>query len=307
MSTTSTTTTPTPGAVASARSLEDLLIWVNGKLVPRAQATVNVFDHGVLYGDGVFEGIRVYNGKIFEAEAHVQRLYESAKAIRLQIPHAPQVWIDAIYATAKANGFHDCYVRAVVTRGAGPLGISPVKCVEPVCYVICELLDLYPRELYDKGMAVIVCSVTRNHPNALSPRIKSLNYLNNILGKLEAIDAGVPDAIMLNTEGHVAEATAANLFLVRNGTLFTPSLECGVLEGVTRNVILRLARQLGIPTQERVVPRFDLYIAEECFLTGTGAEVMPVTQIDKRPVGSGKVGPVTLRLLEAFHKLARGG
>lgn len=298
---------PTPSPSSSPAKPAQLLVWVDGRLVPKAEAVVNVFDHGLLYGDGVFEGIRIYNGRIFEAEAHIDRLYESAKAIRLQIPIPPQAWVEAIYETARANGFHECYIRAVVTRGAGPLGISPVKCARPVCIVICDNLELYPKELYDKGMSVITSSVTRNHPNALSPRIKSLNYLNNILGKLEAIDAGVPDAIMLNPEGHVSEATAANLFLVRKGVLHTPSLECGVLEGVTRNVILRLARELKIPTQERVIPRFDLYVADECFLTGTGAEVMPVTQIDKRPVGDGKVGGMTRRLLEAFHKLARGG
>lgn len=301
-----TTATPAVSHSHTTGKSESLRVWVDGKLVPREQATVNVFDHGLLYGDGVFEGIRIYNGHIFEPDAHIKRLYESAKAIRLTIPISPEAWITAIHDCARANGFTDCYIRAVVTRGPGPLGVSPARCGHPVCFVICDTLDLYPRELYEKGMAVITSSVTRNHPNALSPRIKSLNYLNNVLGKLDAIDAGVHDAIMLNTEGHVSEATAANLFLVRDGVVSTPSIECGILEGVTRNVILRLAKQLGIPTQERVVPRFDLYVAEECFLSGTGAEVMPVTEIDRRIVGSGKVGPVTVRLIDAFHKLARG-
>ena len=292
---------------AAGRAGGELMVWVDGKLVPKSQATVSVFDHGLLYGDGVFEGIRVYGGKVFELNAHVERLYESAKAIRLEIPIGREAWGEAIARTAEANGFRDCYVRAVVTRGAGPLGISPVKCGRPVCFVICDALELYPRELYEKGMSVITCSVTRNSPNALSGRIKSLNYLNNIMGKLEAIDAGVPDAIMLNPEGHVAEATAANLFVVRRGVLATPTVACGILEGVTRNVILRLARELGIPAEQRVVPRFDLYVAEECFLTGTGAEVMPVTEIDRRKVGNGKVGPLTRRLTEAFWRLARGG
>jgi branched-chain amino acid aminotransferase len=302
MPATAPTAQPSPSPVKSP----ELLIWVDGKLVPKSLATVNVFDHGLLYGDGVFEGIRIYNGKIFEPDAHVARLYESAKAIRLTIPFAPKDWIDAIHATAHANGFHDCYIRAVVTRGVGPLGISPVNCKAPSCFVIADALQLYPKDFYDKGMPVITSSVTRNHPNALSPRIKSLNYLNNILGKLDAIDAGVPDAIMLNTEGHVSEATAANIFTVRNGAVATPSLESGILEGVTRNVILRLCGELGIPAVQRVIPRFDLYVAEECFLTGTGAEVMPVTEIDKRPVGNGEVGPITRKLLAAFHKLAGG-
>jgi branched-chain amino acid aminotransferase len=301
-----TTATPAIAASPTVSKPGSLRVWVDGKLVGREQATVNVFDHGLLYGDGVFEGIRIYNGRIFEAEAHLKRLYESAKAIRLTIPMEPQEWVHAIHETARENGFTDCYIRAVVTRGNGPLGISPVKCAKPVCFVICDTLDLYPREFYEKGMAVITSSFTRNHPNALSPRIKSLNYLNNILGKLDAIDAGVNDAIMLNPEGHVAEATAANLFIVRDGVLSTPSVACGILEGVTRNVILRLARQLAIPAVERVIPRYDLYIADECFLTGTGAEVMPVTSVDRRAVGTGNVGPVTQRLLEAFHRLARG-
>lgn len=296
----------TKAETSGAKSGSELLVWVDGRLVPKSEATVNVFDHGLLYGDGVFEGIRVYNGRVFELEAHVERLYESAKAIRLEIPMGRGAWGEAILRTAEANGFGDCYVRAVVTRGIGPLGISPVKCGRPVCFVICDALELYPKELYERGMSVITCSVTRNSPNALSGRIKSLNYLNNVLGKLEAIDAGVPDAIMLNAEGHVAEATAANLFVVRRGVLATPTVACGILEGVTRNVILRLAREMGIAAEERVVPRFDLYVAEECFLTGTGAEVMPVTEIDRRKVGDGKVGPVTARLKEAFWRLARG-
>lgn len=292
---------------SGARGGGELLVWVDGRLVPKSEATVNVFDHGLLYGDGIFEGIRMYNGRVFELEAHVARLYESAKAIRLEIPMDRSAWGEAILRTAEANGFGDCYVRVVVTRGNGPLGISPVKCGRPVCFVICDALELYPKELYERGMSVITCSVTRNSPNALSGRIKSLNYLNNILGKLEAIDAGVPDAIMLNPDGHVAEATAANLFVVRRGVLATPTVACGILEGVTRDVILRLAREMGIPAEERVVPRFDLYVAEECFLTGTGAEVMPVTEIDRRKVGDGRVGPVTARLKEAFWRLARGG
>lgn len=301
-----TTTAPNPTSAAASTKSAELLVWVDGKLLPKSQAVVNVFDHGLLYGDGVFEGIRIYNGKIFEAELHYQRLYESAKAIRLTIPYGAKDWIDATYDVAKANGFRDCYIRAVVTRGVGALGISPVNCKAPTCFIIADALQLYPKDFYEKGMPVVTSSVTRNHPNALSPRIKSLNYLNNILGKLDAIDAGVPDAIMLNTEGHVSEATAANIFTVRNGVVSTPSLECGVLEGVTRNVILKLCAELGIPAVQRVIPRFDLYVADECFLTGTGAEVMPVTEIDKRPVGNGEVGPITRKLLAAFHKLARG-
>jgi branched-chain amino acid aminotransferase len=261
-----------------------------------------VFDHGLLYGDGVFEGIRVYHGKIFERDAHMDRLFQSAKGIRLPIPLSREQLIAAMEETIKANNFTDCYIRLVVTRGVGSLGLSPIRCERPSVFIIADLLELYPREMYEKGMSVITASVVRNHPNAISPRVKSLNYLNNILAKLEAIDAGVPEAIMLNHEGNVSECTADNIFIVRGGQVQTPQTCDGVLEGITRKVMLELCQRLQIPAIEKTLQRHDLYIADECFLTGSGAEVIPVTRIDNRPIGTGQPGSVTRKLIEAFHR-----
>ncbi|HEV7301245.1 MAG TPA: branched-chain-amino-acid transaminase [Tepidisphaeraceae bacterium] len=283
-----------------------LQVWVDGKLVDKERATVSVYDHGLLYGDGVFEGIRLYAGKIFRAEEHMRRLYDSAKAIRLVIPYTAEQLTAAIYETANVNKLSDCYVRLVVTRGVGALGIDPAKCKAPAVFIITDLISIYPKEQYEQGVPVIVSSIVRNHPNALSPRIKSLNYLNNVLARMEATDAGVAEAIMLNHLGNVSEGTVANIFLARDGAVFTPLLCDGILEGVTRNVIIELCQQMDIPIRERVVERHDLYISDECFLTGSGAEVMPVTKIDGRPVGNGKVGPITKKLMDAFHKHVRG-
>jgi branched-chain amino acid aminotransferase len=302
-----TTTASTPGATAHASGAKKpLVIWVDGELVSPGDARVSVYDHGLLYGDGVFEGIRLYAGKIFEAEAHIKRLYNSAKAIRLTIPITPEQFIAAIEQTAKANGFTDCYVRAVVTRGSGNLGLNPNRCGKPCVIIITDLIELYPPEMYEKGMSIITSSVIRNHPNALSPRVKSLNYLNNILAKIEAIDAGVPEALMLNSEGNVAECTADNVFIVRDGVVITPTTTDGILEGITRAAILSLCGKLQIPCLEKSFQRYDLYVADECFLTGTGAEVIAVTKIDGRVIGAGVPGPVTRRLLDAFHKHVRG-
>jgi branched-chain amino acid aminotransferase len=286
-----------------------LKIWIDGKLLPKEEAKISVYDHGILYGDGVFEGIRVYNGKIFEAQAHLDRLYKSAKAIRLTIPITPEQFKAAIEQTFKANNFTDCYVRACVTRGVGYLGLNPNKCPTPSVFIITDTIELYPKEMYEKGMAIITASVIRNHPNALSPRIKSLNYLNNILAKIEAVDAGVPEAIMLNHEGNVAECTADNIFIVRDvgggGQVQTPTTYDGILEGVTRKVMIELCKRNGVPCVEKTLQRHDVYIADECFLTGTGAEVVPVTKIDGRPIGSGTVGAITRKLMDAFHRHVR--
>ncbi len=283
-----------------------LQIWMDGKLVDKENAKVSVYDHGLLYGDGVFEGIRAYSGRIFEADAHIQRLYASAKAIRLTIPMSPADMLAAVEQTVKANHFTDCYIRLLITRGVGNLGLSPVNCL-PSIVIIADQIQLYPKEMYEKGMSIITSSVIRNHPNALSARIKSLNYLNNILAKIEAIDAGVPEAVMLNHEGNVAEATADNIFVIQQGVVMTPTTSDGILEGVTRNLILRLCERLNIPAVEKVLQRHDLYVADEFFLTGTGAEVIPVIKIDGRVVGDGVPGPVTKRILEAFHKYVRAG
>jgi branched-chain amino acid aminotransferase len=283
-----------------------LKIWLDGQLVDKADAKISVYDHGLLYGDGVFEGIRVYAGKLFHVDMHLRRLYDSARAIRLTIPISVEQMKSAIEQTFKANNFTDCYVRVVITRGVGDLGINPKNSRQPSVFIITDLISVYPKEMYEKGMAVITSSYIRNHPNATSPRIKSLNYLNNILAKIEANDAGVPEAVMLNHEGNVAECTADNIFIVRNGHVLTPAMTDGILEGVTRNVIMELCATNGVPCNEKTLQRHDLYIADEIFVTGTGAEVMPVTKVDGRIIGTGEVGSITRRLIGLFHKHVRG-
>ena len=282
-----------------------LKIWMDGELVDAAHAKVSVYDHGLLYGDGVFEGMRVYHGKLFEADAHFRRLFESAKSIRLDVPFTAQQLRAATDQTVAANGFTDCYVRLVVTRGVGTLGLDPDKCPRAGVFIIADQIALYPAEMYDKGMPVVTASVIRSHPNSLSPRVKSLNYLNNILAKMEATDAGVPEAVMLNHLGNVCEASADNIFLVKDGLVTTPPATEGALEGVTRNVILRLCTDHAIPRRQAVIQRHDLYVADEMFLTGSGAEVIPVTQVDRRPVGPGIPGPVTRRLIGLFRECVR--
>ena len=281
------------------------LIWLNGKLVAPADAKVSVFDHGLLYGDGVFEGIRSYGGKVFRLEAHVRRLFDSAHGIRLEIPMTPEEMGRAIYATLEANAMTDAYIRVVVMRGDGTLGLDPNRCKAPNTFIIVDKLALYPEELYRNGLEVITAATMRNHPNAVNPRLKSLNYLNNILAKIEATDAGTLEAVMLNHLGYVAECTGDNLFIVRDARLFTPPISAGILDGVTRNEILAIARDLRIEVREENLTRHDLYIADECFLTGTAAEVIPVVMLDKRKIGAGKPGPTTQRLMDEFRRRTR--
>jgi branched-chain amino acid aminotransferase len=281
-------------------------VWIDGKLFDKEDAKISVFDHGLLYGDGVFEGIRVYQGRIYECDAHLRRLFDSARAIRLTPPISAEEMKSAMEETVQVNGFSDCYIRLIITRGVGFLGLNPNRCSNPSVIIIADKIELYPAEMYQKGMAIITATVIRNHPNSLSPRIKSLNYLNNILGKIEAADAGVPEAVMLNHEGNVSECTGDNIFIVRGGQVQTPGTADGILEGVTRKAILDLCRKQQIPCTEKTLQRHDLYIADECFLTGSAAEVIPVTSIDRRPIGDGTPGPITLRLTEAFHRLVRG-
>lgn len=277
-------------------------VWLDGKLVDESDAKLSVFDHGTLYGDGVFEGIRIYNGKVFECDAHVERLFESAERICLTVPYSKQVIVDAMYETLQANGLTDGYIRLVITRGAGTLGLSPFKCPKPSVFVIAGSIALYPPEMYEHGMAVIIARTVRCSANMLDPKVKSLNYLNNIRAKIEAIEAGVEEAIMLNSHGNIAECTGDNLFLVRDGKLITPSEESGILIGVTRNVVIQLARKMGIEVIETGVTPADLYAADECFLTGTAAEVISVTKVDDTEIGHGKVGEMTKKLLAAFRK-----
>ena len=282
-------------------------VWMDGELMDAAEATVSVHDHGLLYGDGVFEGIRVYGGRIFRVDQHVSRLFDSAAAIRLPILMTPEQIIEAMHQTLKANNMSDGYIRLVVTRGVGNLGLDPFKCSKSRVFMIADTIRLYSQELYDNGIGVITASTPRINSNALSPRIKSLNYLNNILAKIEAIDAGVPEAIMLNAQGLVAEATADNVFIVRDGAVITPPVYAGILAGITRNTVIGLARAAGLPVVERELGRYDLYTAHECFLTGTAAEVIGVIKIDGRTIGGGEVGPITRQLMEAFQEFARNG
>ncbi len=275
---------------------------INGKLVPAAEATVSVFDHGLLYGDGVFEGMRIYSGKVFRLKEHIERLYESARAICLEIPIDLEQMIAATNETVAANDLQDGYVRLIVTRGAGTLGLGPDRCDNPQVIIIADTISLYPQEYYEKGLDIITSSVIRNHPAALSPRIKSLNYLNNIMAKLEGMQAGCVEALMLNHKGEVAECTGDNIFVVKKGELYTPPLEAGILAGITRDVVLELATEAGIPTHETPMTKHDIYVADECFLTGSAAEVISVVKLDNRPIGDGKPGKMTKSLKLAFEK-----
>lgn len=283
----------------------NLKIWLDGRLVPTADANINVFSHGLLYGDGVFEGIRVYNSRIFECTAHMDRFMECLKAIRLEIPYTRQQIIDAMLETIKANNTTDGYIRLVAARGVGTLGIHPLRVGPANVFIIVGKIQMFDPAMYEVGMKIVTASTIRNHPNALSPRIKSLNYLNNIMAKFEAIDANVLEAVMLNHEGYVAECTGDNLFIVKRGIVRTPAAHCGLLEGVTRRLILHFAKKRGLPAEETTLTRQDLYFADEMFITGTGAEVCPVTEIDKRPVGDGKPGPITKQLIADFRAHTR--
>ncbi len=283
-----------------------LKIWINGGLVDEAEAKVSVFDHALLYGDGVFEGIRVYNERVFELKAHIKRLYESAHAIRLPMAMSQEAMCQAVETTVKANDIKDGYVRLILTRGIGTLGLNPLICTGGCVIIIAATIQLYPEELYESGMKVVSATTIRNHPLALSPQIKSLNYLNNIMAKVEALDSNVPEAIMYNHEGYVAEATGDNVFIIRNGIIQTPPVEAGSLAGITRDVVIKLARREGFEVVEMNLTRHDLYVCDEFFLTGTAAEVIGVVEIDGRIIGDGKPGPITRLLREKFDNYARG-
>jgi branched-chain amino acid aminotransferase len=278
-------------------------IYINGKYFSKEDAKISVYDHGLLYGDGVFEGMRTYSNKVFRLVEHIDRLYESARAILLTIPMTKQEMIDAVKKTVELSGLSDSYIRLVVTRGSGSLGLDPNRTSDPQVIIIVDLIALYDRKYYDEGLKIITASTIRNHPAALSPRIKSLNYLNNIMAKLEGLQAGCMEAIMLNHKGEVAECTGDNIFIVKKGQLLTPSADSGILEGITRNAIIELANTLKIPARETTLTRHDLLVADECFLTGSAAEVIPVVSIDSRPIGDGKVGPTTKQLMIEFKKL----
>jgi len=280
-------------------------VWLNGRLVEKRSAKLSVFDHGTLYGDGVFEGIRVYGGKIFQTKAHIDRLFRSAEVIRLAIPYTKQQLIDATYRTLRANRRSDAYVRMAVTRGEGTLGLNPNKCPKPSVFIIVDSIELYPPEMYETGMPVIVAKTIRTSPRSLNPAAKTLNYLNNILAKIECVNAGASEAVMLNEHGNVAEATGDNVFIVKDGRLITPPASAGILMGVTRAVVMKLAGRLGIAMEEKDFAPDALYAADECFMTGTAAEVIAVTRIDGRTIGGGQAGPVTRKLMAAFREFIR--
>ena len=278
-------------------------VYINGTLYPKEEAKVSVFDHGLLYGDGVFEGIRCYNGNIFKLEEHIDRLYDSAEAISLQIQLSRDQLKDAIVSTLKANNLKDSYIRLVVTRGVGKLGLDPFNCETPQLVIITDTIQLYPKELYEKGLDAIIVQTIRNHSKALNPTIKSMNYLNNILAKIECLRAGAAEGIMLNTDGYVAECTGDNIFIVKNNEIFTPPVSAGILIGITRNVVIELAKEANITVKEEQLTEDDLYNADECFLTGTAAEIIPVANIDGRKIATGKPGKITLSLLKKYQKL----
>lgn len=282
-----------------------LVIYLDGEFVSDDQAKISVFDHGYLYGDGIFEGIRAYNGRVFKLDEHLLRLYDSAKAINMTIPINIKEMEEVVLETLRRNNLRDAYIRLVVSRGKGDLGLDPRKCPKPFILCIAAGISLYPQEFYEKGLDVITVATRRNIPEAVNPKIKSLNYLNNILAKIEATRAGVLEAIMLNQEGYVAECTGDNIFIIKNGYLITPPPHVGILEGITRNCVMELARQKGIPVFEKVFARYDVYVADEVFLTGTAAEVIPVVQVDGRIIGSGAPGLITKSLIEAFHELTQ--
>jgi len=280
-------------------------IYIDGTYYDERHARISVFDHGLLYGDGIFEGIRVYSGRVFKLKEHIDRLFYSAKAILLQIPLSPAEVTTAILETCRRNKIRDGYVRLVVTRGAGTLGLNPNRCKNPSVIIIAGKIQLYPPELYQQGMDIVTVPTTRNLHSALNPAIKSLNYLNNVLAKIEANNAGCEEAIMLNAEGFVAECTGDNLFIIKAGNLLTPPLAAGALYGITRGVVMDLAAQSGLKVSEPNLTRYDLFNADECFLTGTAAELMPVVKIDGRVIGTGKPGPVTASLMAKYHALTK--
>ncbi|MCB8817483.1 branched-chain-amino-acid transaminase [Desulfosporosinus shakirovi] len=280
-----------------------LIIYLSGSYVSEEDAKISVFDHGFLYGDGIFEGIRAYHGRVFKLEEHLKRLYESAKSINLTIGINKREMQEVILETLRQNGLKDAYIRLVVSRGKGDLGLDPRKCSKATIICIAAQIKLFEPSMYEQGLEVKTVAIRRNNPDSLNPRIKSLNYLNNILAKIESTQAGVIEAIMLTQDGYVAEGTADNVFIYRNDVLLTPPLSAGILEGITRNTVIQLAKELKIEVKEELFTRHDLYTADECFLTGTAAELIPVINADGREIGDGVPGPAFKQLLEAFRAL----
>jgi branched-chain amino acid aminotransferase len=305
---TSRTATAKPASESAApakASAKESTIYIDGKFLPEAEAKISVFDHGLLYGDGVFEGIRFYNGRVFRLEEHLERLWDSARSICLEIPMTSREMTDALLETIRQNGLREGYIRLIVTRGVGNLGLNPAQCKSPSVIIIVATITLYPREVYENGLTVVTCATRRTSPGALNPAVKSLNYLNNVMARIEANLAGADEALMLNDAGNVAECTADNVFIIKRGQIFTPPITAGALRGITRSVVFDIAAELGLKISETEITRHDVFIADECFLTGTAAELIPVIKVDGRTIGTGKPGPITARMIERFRELTR--
>jgi branched-chain amino acid aminotransferase len=289
----------------TSTSAKESKIYIDGKFLPEADAKISVFDHGLLYGDGIFEGIRFYNGRVFRLEEHLDRLWDSARSICLEIPMTPAEMTEALLETIRQNGLREGYIRLIVTRGIGNLGLNPAQCKKPSVIIIVATIALYPREVYENGLTVVTCATRRTNPGALNPAVKSLNYLNNVMARIEANLAGADEALMLNDAGNVAECTADNVFVIKRGQIFTPPITAGALRGITRSVVFDIAAEVGIKISETEITRHDVFIADECFLTGTAAELIPVIKADGRTIGTGKPGPITARMIERFRELTR--
>ncbi|HEX4630409.1 MAG TPA: branched-chain-amino-acid transaminase [Chthoniobacterales bacterium] len=283
----------------------ELTIFLDGKFVPESDAKVSVFDHGLLYGDGIFEGIRFYNGRVFRLEEHLDRLWDSARSICLEIPMTRGEMTEALLETIRRNNLREGYIRQIVTRGVGNLGLNPAQCKQPSVIIIATTIALYPKEVCEKGLTVVTCATRRTGAAALNPAVKSLNYLNNVMARIEANLAGADEALMLNDAGNVAECTADNVFIIKRGQIFTPPISAGALRGITRSVVFDIAAELGIRIMETDITRHDVFVADECFLTGTAAEVIPVVKADGRTIGSGKPGSITMRMIGRFREMTR--
>jgi len=284
---------------------KELLVYIDGKYYPKSQAKISVYDHGLLYGDGVFEGIRAYNGVVFKLREHIDRLYRSARVIMLEIPLTKEEMINAVLETLRKNNLHDAYIRLIVTRGVGDLGLDPRKCPKPTVIIITDVIKLHSKEAKEKGIRALIVWVKRDPVDATSHEVKSLNYMNSILGKIEANVAGFDEAICLDKNGHISEGIAENIFIVKNGKIITPPTSTGALVGITRDVIMKLAEKLGYKAVEANITPTDLFTADEAFFTGTAAEVVPIVEVNKRKIGEGKPGPITKRLMQEFEKVVR--
>ena len=291
----------------AATAAKEATIYIDGKFYPESEAKISVFDHGLLYGDGVFEGIRFYNGRVFRLEEHLERLWDSARSICLDVPISRAEMTEALLETIRKNDMREGYIRLLLTRGVGNLGLNPAQCKRPSVIIIAAAIALYPKEMYEKGLSVVTCATRRTNPAALNPAVKSLNYLNNVMARIEANLAGADEALMLNDEGNVAECTADNVFVIKNGQVFTPPISAGALRGITRAVAFEIAAEVGIQIKETDITRHDVFVADECFLTGTAAEVIPVIRADGRTIGTGKPGPISTRMIARFREITREG